>query len=258
MTKPRNAPRERLPVFRLWYGGAMTSPSRTPEARKSEYLRNRKQRECKQCQAPIKLGSRRLLCDPCRETPDPRCKKCKKVKPLTRFSRDSTRPSGYFPWCMDCQQAGVKAAGFQNPEDPPNGHVCPMCDTPVRGHRNRRFCSNGCKDRTSRLKHSYNLTPQQYRRMVDAMEGRCPLCRNRVTQWHVDHAHKGGRVMSVVCAACNVGALAMTYHDVEYVERLLDFLRNPPALGVGVDVHVPEGSTKPSNLHRVWGRRKNG
>lgn len=235
----------------------VTIPSRLPEARRQEYLRNRKPSLCAQCGEPTELGSKKRLCDTCRSTPNPRCRKCKKVKPLTRFSRDASRPSGYFPWCKDCQMEGTQSVHFQNPDDPPNGYICPMDDVPVRGHKNRRFCSRSCKERAAALKRQYGLTPAQYRAMVDAMEGKCPLCGNRPTQWHVDHDHKTGRVMGVVCAACNVGALAHTYHDPAIVKRLLVFLEESPAARLGIEAFAPEEMRQPvSNLHKVWGHKK--
>ena len=210
-------------------------------------------KECAQCGKPFTTPYKKL-CDTCRETPNPRCKKCKQVKPLSRFSRDASRPSGYFPWCMDCQNEGSKRGAWQNPDDELNGHVCPLCDTPIRGRHNRRFCSNTCKGRVAALKSQYGITPEQYRQMVDDCAGRCPICLKRPTLWNVDHAHKTKQVMGAVCTACNVGALAFTFHDVEFVRRLLDFLENPPALRLGIDVQAPE-LKRPgtdANIHKVW------
>lgn len=181
-----------------------------------------------------------------------KCKKCKKVKAPSSFVNDASRPDGKFPWCSDCQNEATKASWFQDPNDPPNGFVCPLDDVPVRGHRNRRFCSAYCKNRVAALKKNFDLSVEQYRSLVAQTEGRCPLCQNRVHTWHVDHNHRTREVMGVVCAACNVGALAGTYHNVEYVRRLLAFLENSPAAQLGIQVLVPEGKNKPSNLHKVW------
>jgi len=213
------------------------------------------ERQCKQCgSADLKPHCR--LCEACRATPNPRCKKCKKVKPLSRFSHDASRPSGYFPWCMDCQVAGVKAGAFQSPDDEPNGHICPMDDVIVRGHANRRFCSNGCKDKAKDMRSKYNLTPAQYRAIIDANAGLCPLCKGRATSWQMDHDHNSLRVMGAVCSNCNVRGLAYTYHSIEYVRRLLDFLEHPPALRAGVDALANPDVQVPSQLHRTWGYRK--
>lgn len=182
-----------------------------------------------------------------------RCKRCKKVKARSAYSADASRPTGYFPWCKTCQGESTADRAFQDESAPLNGHICPMCDTPIRGHVNRRFCSETCKGRASRLKLSYNLTPAQYRALVEATGGRCPICLKKPTMWPVEHDHKTLQITGVVCTACNVGALAHTYHDVEFVRRLLAYLEDPPAVRVlGSPVYASEKRSKPSNVHRIW------
>lgn len=230
----------------------MTSPSRSPEARRAEYLKNRKPRPCGQCGSPLELGSKKRLCDPCRETPDPRCKKCKKVKPLSKFSHDSSRPSGFFPWCKDCQLKGTKSAAFQDESAPLNGNICPLCDTPIRGHSNRKFCSNSCKDRVSVVRNKYSMTVEEYRSLLSDADGFCPICKERPTSWQIDHNHSTSRVTGVVCIKCNVGVLAYSNHDAEYVRSLLSYLEKTPASRLGIDAEVPEKYDQPSRLHRKW------
>lgn len=185
-----------------------------------------------------------------------RCSRCKKVKGKTKFSQDSTRVNGYFPWCMDCQNQYAKAHRFQDESAEPNGNLCPVDDRVVRGRANRRFCSSRCKEKVSALRKKFNLTIEEFRALVDAAEGRCPICQKRPTEWHVDHDHRSGKVMGVVCAACNVGALAYTYHDPDFIRRLLAFIENSPASQMGVDRAVPDGVHAPSQLHRVWNHRR--
>lgn len=182
-----------------------------------------------------------------------RCARCKKVKGKTQFSRDATRPSGFFPWCMTCQNDHYKEHRFQDETAPPNGHTCPVDDRIVRGHANRRFCSARCKEKASSLRQNFSLSIEDYRRLVDDANGRCPICQRRPTEWHVDHDHGTGLVMGVVCSACNTGGLAMTYHDANYIRRLLVFVESSPASRLGIVAKAKK--TRPSGLHRVWKRR---
>lgn len=211
---------------------------------------NEKQRVCRRCDAPLAIGWRKFTCPTCWNTPDQRCKRCKKVKPLSNFSRDSTRPSGFFPWCMTCQGEGVRAGAFQNPQDPLNGNTCAVDDTPIRGHANRRFCSNTCKDRASSLKEKYNLTVEQFRLMVSATGGICPICQKRPTEWHVDHHHRTGVVFGIVCSMCNVRSIAYTYHDVDLARRLVSYYENSPAEQLGI--RVLANVARQSALDKVW------
>ncbi len=184
-----------------------------------------------------------------------RCKKCKKVKAASKFSNDSTRADGKFPWCMSCQ--ATSTLPFQNSDDSLNGHICSLCDTPCRGHANRRFCSRPCKERVGTLRRKYNLTPQQYKDMLADAAGVCPICGKHPTQWQVEHDHRTGKVTGVVCGACNVGALAMTFHDTSFVRRLLDYLESPPAERLGIHATVSKqrdsaAQKRGSPLHKKW------
>jgi endogenous inhibitor of DNA gyrase (YacG/DUF329 family) len=174
------------------------------------------------------------------------------VKPLSAFSHDSTRPSGYFPWCKKCQGDGVKAGAWQDETADLNGNVCPLCDTPIRGHRNRKFCSNSCKDRVSTIRNKYRLTVEEYRKLVDDTGGRCPICGDRPTVWQIEHDHNTGSVTGVTCSPCNIGLLAYSNHDVSRVESLLSYLKNTPASRLGIDAKVPSDYDQKSNLHKRW------
>lgn len=170
------------------------------------------------------------------------------MKPLSKFGRDATRPTGHHPYCLDC--AAENSSKFQDPEAPLNGYMCPVCDTPVRGNKQRRFDSETCKTKVKALKAKYGMEIADYRRLVDSTQGRCPICLKRPTQWHVDHRHSDGLAFGATCNNCNTGALAMTFHDPEFVERLLDYLRNPPTQQLGIQAYAPQST--PSRLHQVW------
>jgi hypothetical protein len=71
----------------------------------------------------------------------------------------------------------------------------------------------------------YGLTPEEYRQLYDAQEGRCAICgREGADGGHgnarslcVDHNHRTRQVRGLLCAKCN---LAIGYFD-ESVKRLL-------------------------------------
>lgn len=187
-----------------------------------------------------------------------RCGRCRVEKQADRFSNDSTRPDGKFPWCMECQSRYMTERRWQDPEGLLNGHLCPLCDTPVRGHPNRRFCSAYCKERVNSLRNRFHLEVSQYRELVDAANGHCPICNEAVQVWHVDHNHRTGRVTGVICGSCNVGPVANTFHDIEFVKSLLSYLENPPADRLGIEAVAVAGAERPSQLHRMWDRQRSG
>jgi hypothetical protein len=185
-----------------------------------------------------------------------RCSRCRKTKAASKFSNDATRADGKFPWCIECQLDGKAAQRFQDSGAELNGHVCPMCDTPVRGHRNRRFCSAKCKDRVAALKKRFGLSVEQYRALVAATGGRCPICACTPRMWHVDHDHRTSLVTGVVCQGCNVGPLAASQHKVERVQALLAYLEHTPAAQLGIEAYAPEEASRTPNLQGIWGYGK--
>lgn len=178
-----------------------------------------------------------------------RCSRCKRVKGPRSFTRDAGRENGWYPWCKPCVTEYRQDHHFQSEEDKDLGRNCPVCDKPLRGSQNRDYCSVTCKGKARGWRSKYNLTPAEFRSLIPE-DKRCPICRKRPTLWNVDHNHRTGQIMGLVCTQCNVGALAATYHDIELVQRLMDFLTNPPAAHLEKTAN-PE-RIGPSRLREVW------
>lgn len=188
-----------------------------------------------------------------------KCGKCKKVKPPSAYSDDVTRFDGKYPYCISCQGQYTFDNKIQKSTDPLTGSSCPLCDTPLRGRPNRKFCSNKCKDRVKALRENFGLTVEQFRKMVDATKGRCPLCNCICKAWQVDHDHSTGKVTGVVCLPCNVGILAASRHLSSRAWALVGYLASTPASRIGIDVTVPvNAERKPAQIHNMWERRKTG
>lgn len=212
---------------------------------------------CEHCSLPLPGGvgsGGRVMHEECKALTanlPRRCKKCKQVKVASHFSRDASRNTGRYPYCKDCQNKNQDK--FQNEEDQPNGHICPVDDVPVRGHRNRRFCSTPCKTKVATLRRMYGMTIQDYRKLLEDANDHCPICKQRPTIWQVDHNHATLRSTGVVCINCNIGLLSHSGHSLERVQALLDYLTQTPCDRLGIEAIAPNEAPK-SQLHRVWGR----
>lgn len=190
----------------------------------------------------------------CRKAGDDlRCLRCHEIKPEDDFSRDRGRAGGRFPWCKSCQNEYHVGRKTQDSDLPLNGHLCALCDTEIRGHAHRRYCSSYCRQRVASLKKVFGLSVEDYRSLLADAGGVCPICKNTVVRWHVDHNHRTGEVTGVVCDSCNVGALSRTFHDVSFVKSLLAYLEDPPSRRLGIGAVVDETKIKDSNLHKMWG-----
>jgi predicted nucleic acid-binding Zn ribbon protein len=213
-----------------------------------------KGKKCRACGGRMPVGNAVMHVE-CQFVSDfRRCLKCVALKPLDDFSNDRRRADGKYPWCKTCQNLYMRGRKFQGHDKPPNGNVCPVCDTPVRGTATRKYCSSHCREKVRRLARNFRLTIVEYRALIDAAGGRCPICDLPTEQWHVDHDHGTGLVTGVVCPSCNTGALARTFHSTEFIKRLLAYLEETPASRLGITATADESQFSDSQLHAMWAR----
>lgn len=90
----------------------------------------------------------------------------------------------------------------------------------------RRSAERAAVERRSKLKHTYDITPEQYDEMLAAQGGVCAICKQPETlvdpkkgprRLAVDHNHTTGANRGLLCANCNNG---LGRFD-DSVERLL-------------------------------------
>ena len=67
-------------------------------------------------------------------------------------------------------------------------------------------------DRGKLLMEKYGITEEQWDKMYDRQQGKCPICGTKLFRYHekngrraapVDHDHKTGRVRGLICYTCN-------------------------------------------------------
>lgn len=80
----------------------------------------------------------------------------------------------------------------------------------------------------------YGMTPDDYRRLMRAQDGRCFICRKAFTMNRVpqrDHNHATGEMRGLLCARCNT-QIGYMHEDVEWLRNALHYLISPPSRGV--------------------------
>lgn len=143
-----------------------------------------------------------------KERPRKKCSgKCKGLKPLSEFPRDSTRSDGRYAYCKECRSEFRRKHYRDNPEE-----------------RRKIYARH--------LKYKYNLTYQEYEALHAEQDGRCAICEDEVglieKHSHVDHCHDSGIVRGILCRACNHligGAKDRTdilHSAIRYLERFED------------------------------------
>lgn len=123
--------------------------------------------------------------------------------------------------CKTCIEAGITTGR-------PAPHPGPRCSTHDR--ERKRATSEGSW--AKRIEETYGITAEEYYEVYEAQGGYCYICRRangKSKRLSVDHCHKTGLVRGLLCLRCNKHTLGNARDEIEYFERAIEYLKNPPA-----------------------------
>ena len=128
------------------------------------------------------------------------CTKCRKIQPVTAFTRQAKAYDGLLPSCRACQ---------------------------AEKDRRRRGAS-----KASSWLRLYGITEHAYWELFEAQGGVCAICKQSETRLHkgcpmhlsVDHDHATGRIRGLLCHGCNA-ALGRFKDNSTLLENALVYLR---------------------------------
>lgn len=132
--------------------------------------------------------------------------------------------------CKDCRAEGITTSR-------PAPHPGPRCATHHRAFRQgvRRKAAD------ARVTKVYGLTAEEYDRLYAHQGGRCAICRRATgasRRLAVDHDHRTGEVRGLLCKSDN-RLLGFARDDVEFFQRAVAYLTEPPAAAIGLNRVVP-------------------
>jgi hypothetical protein len=106
----------------------------------------------------------------------------------------------------------------------------------------------------NRLKRIFDVSPEDYNRLLDIQEGRCAICRDRPVRRFlaVDHDHHTGKIRGLLCKRCNKDLLGSARDSTEILERAICYLESPPA-DTGLPVVIHEDFERDAAMIRRFG-----
>ena len=84
--------------------------------------------------------------------------------------------------------------------------------------------NNKDRIREYQLKRDYNLTLDQYNKMLSDQNGCCKICDTKMTKPHVDHCHTTGKVRALLCINCN-SSLGQLKEDTKIMQKLIEYVK---------------------------------
>lgn len=171
-----------------------------------------------------------------------RCRICGREKDLTEFHRAAGMKDGHRGECKACFGELRRARYKRNPRPAIQRAQEWRKKNPERFRAVERRGELRERDRRRWLNAKYGLTPEDFRRLLDAQRGACAICgRVMGEDLHVDHDHRTNTVRGLLCGSCNRGigllqenpkhlyraAQYITDHKLAQYEELLKPLTRP-------------------------------
>lgn len=86
------------------------------------------------------------------------------------------------------------------------------------------------KTREKTLKAKYNITEDDYKRMLSEQNGVCKICGRGPSKLnnklHIDHCHKTKRIRGLLCHQCN-WYLGVIDDNIDILNKIKDYLKEP-------------------------------
>lgn len=173
------------------------------------------------------------------------CTGCKIIKNISDFHKNKHGKDGFSPKCKTCIKKYQKLY-MNKPLDPISSEkMCTGCKLikPIVQFNKSRYGKDGlrteCQEcsKTKKLEALYDISPQDYERMLCDQGGVCAICKRSQSEntshrltgkpalLSVDHCHKTLKVRGLLCGPCNM-AIGLLRDNPENAESAASYLRS--------------------------------
>ena len=142
------------------------------------------------------------------------CPRCAEEKPVDDFYRNKAAPDGLQSYCKECMYAYCRE-NYKKPSV--------RARTRARWRAYSKTPAGKAAQRRYHLKKKYNMTVEEYDRMMAAADG-CEICGNG-DKLVVDHNHATGEVRGPLCGNCN-RAIGLMRDDPRTLRAAADYVED--------------------------------
>lgn len=149
-----------------------------------------------------------------------RCSVCEKSRPISAYYRLSSSRSGYQSSCKACAKMRYQQRYASNPELFRKRQRDWQRRNP---ERHKQHCR---RKREAAKAKKFGLTRNEFLviRARRDRGGNCPICKQPVEKFVIDHDHVTGRIRGLICERCNF-ALGDFKDNPELIRRAIEYLQ---------------------------------
>lgn len=163
------------------------------------------------------------------------CRNCKILKPLDNFNNNPKNAGGKMTLCRECGKAYSKLYHSKNKEK--DIKYRQLHKDRIKLSRETWYYKKGgnlkCRERI--LKNRFNITRNEYNRLLEQQNHKCAICKNseickdrrnnKLRELAVDHCHTTGKIRGLLCYNCNRG-IGHLQDSLSILREALDYLSN--------------------------------
>lgn len=145
------------------------------------------------------------------------CNKCSKWKLQGHYNKDSKSPDKLSYVCRECRKSYRRDAEVKARTAAYNKKYATQNPELMRK-----------KDRKNSLKRFWNMTEEQYNKLLIDQKGKCGVCERTESNPHkrlcIDHNHQTGLIRGLLCDHCN-RALGLLDDSIQKLQSALLYLQ---------------------------------
>lgn len=152
------------------------------------------------------------------------CAKCKEEKALQEFNKSNQTSDGLSRHCKFCIKTYFKEYYKKNKRkiDKKNLNWAKENKDKMSEFGKRHFKKNFNKIKSKRIKYRYNITIEEYSKMLEEQDYQCKICKE-IKALCIDHDHKTGKVRGLLCGKCNRG-IGFFNDNIKSLHNAIDYL----------------------------------
>ncbi len=170
-----------------------------------------------------------------------KCTKCKQIKFVTEFYHNKSSKDGLCYQCKKCHNKTTIDWDKNNKEKRKEikRRWREKNRDELKKYSKEHYESNKDYYRDWHLKKHYNISLQDYEKMVEIQNSCCAICKCTCKNLVIDHCHNTGLIRELLCNNCNTG-IGLLKNDTEiflnaihYIKKYGDLLNGEKEEGRG-------------------------
>jgi hypothetical protein len=159
-----------------------------------------------------------------------RCARCKELKPIDCFNKNSQQKDGLHVYCRLCIKVYAKKHyGEHREERIEKERQRRLIDPEKFKKYGRSYRANfSDKIRAQKIKKLYGIDFEDWVALFESQDKKCAICKMSepgIKGWQTDHNHETKEVRGILCTSCNNG-LGRFKDNPGVLLRAADYLRN--------------------------------